>query len=182
MGKVTNIANKKAEQTPEIDSERQWLMLQVRAERTNRDPERIPEFRAYLKDHPELHQYIKSLAAVVKKQLLEKLVKNDGDRLLLETQIQHLQQNLCRPKPSAAETLLVEAVMMCWLRVQHAELYRTSTMSAGVTFKEIEFAEKVLTQSYSRYTRALAHLAKVQRLSLPKQETTDKPLKMVGQL
>jgi hypothetical protein len=182
MGKLAKITDKKAEQTPEIDPERQWLMLQVRAERANRDPERVPEFCAYLRDHPELHRYIKSLAAGVKDLLLEKIVQREGSRLLLETQIRHLHQELCRLTPSTAETLLVEAVLMCWLRVQHAELYRTSTMSAGVTFKEVEFAEKILTQSYSRYTRALAHLAKVQRLSLPKQETTDKPLKIVNQL
>jgi hypothetical protein len=183
MSKLAKITDKKAEQTPEIDPEREWLMLQVRAERANRDPERVPEFRAYLRDHPELHQYIKSLAAGVKDLLLEKIIQREGSRLLLETQIRHLHQELCRPKPSTAETLLVEAVLMCWLRVQYAELGRTSAMSAGTTFREIEHAEKVLTQSYSRYTRALAHLAKVQRLSLPKTETsTDKPLKMVNRL
>jgi hypothetical protein len=111
----------------------------------------------------------------VKEGVIDKMTSGvEGYRVLLETQVQYLQQKLYSSNPSAAEMLLVEAVMMCWLRVQYAELCRTQAMSAGVSFREVEHAEKVLTQSYSRYTRALAHLAKVQRLSLPnrKQQTS----------
>jgi hypothetical protein len=168
MGKLAKITDKKANQTPETDPERECIKLQALAQLANRNPERIPKLRDYLRDHPELHRYITCLAGAVKEGVLEKMVTGAGSRILLEAHLQEVQQKLYSPNPSAVERLLVEAVMMCWLRVQYAELRRTQAMSGGVSFREIELAEKVLTQSYSRYTRALSHLAKVQRLSLPK--------------
>jgi hypothetical protein len=52
--------------------------------------------------------------------------------------------------------------------VQYAESFRNAVTGSGSTFSEIEHAEKVLTQSYNRYTRALVALAKAQKLALPK--------------
>jgi hypothetical protein len=76
--------------------------------------------------------------------------------------------------------LLIDAVLMCWLRVQNAESYRNSVMGAGQTFSHVEYADKALTRAHNRYLKAIESLARLRRLNQPKKaDSMDRSLKAV---
>jgi len=64
---------------------------------------------------------------------------------------------------SPLEKLLVERVVLCWLRLQFAEQYATLTMLSGLTFVEIEYIDKQLERAQRWYLNALQSLARVRK-------------------
>jgi len=62
------------------------------------------------------------------------------------------------------DKMLIEHVVLCWLRLGLIELQYTSTMSQSVTLTLGIYMEKRLSAAQKRYTRACESLAKVRRL------------------
>jgi hypothetical protein len=91
-----------------------------------------------------------------------------GYRILAEKGLEAMQKRLSEGTTSSIESLLIDAVLLCWLRVQYAQNYRTGLMRGNQWMREVEFAEKVLTLSHNRLTKALTALARVQALAREK--------------
>ncbi len=66
-----------------------------------------------------------------------------------------------------------------WLRVQYAETYRTAMINGDYSFRQIEFADKMLTQAQNRFFRALESLEKVRKLQARKSVKALKTIKVI---
>ncbi len=67
---------------------------------------------------------------------------------------------------TAIERLLIEQVVICWLRMQVQELTYTIVMHGGepITTTKAEHEERMLRSVQARYLRAIETLARVRRL------------------
>lgn len=68
---------------------------------------------------------------------------------------------------SPLERLLIDAVVLSWLRYLELERRYSSVMAGSVTLTVGDFWEKRLTAAQRRYLRAIDALARVRRLALP---------------
>jgi hypothetical protein len=140
----------------------------------------VPKLRAFLKENPDIVSKLQSVSITIRESLVEKFIAGDGSRLLVKKYLDELEDRLRGDEPTQIERLLIEAVLFCWLRLQHAENHRGSFMDGNEhRFVDMEFADKMLSKAHSRYLRALTALAKVQDLNARKKEKTIK-LEKVG--
>jgi hypothetical protein len=156
------------------------IVLQSLAQLANRNPKKLEALQTYLNENPDLCDKISLLANSVKSSLLEKIVEDAGSRLLIREELDQLKKRLTNEESTPLERLLIDAVLMCWLRFQQAESYRNSVMGAGHTFTHVEYADKMLTRTHNRYLKAIESLARLRRLNQPKPgNSMDRSLKAV---
>jgi hypothetical protein len=156
------------------------LVLQSLAQLANRNPKKLAALQLYLNENPDLCDKISLLANSVKSNLLEKIADDTGSRVLIREEVDQLKKRLTGDEATPLETLLIDAVLMCWLRFQQAESYRSSVMGPGQTFTHVEYADKMLTRAHNRYLKAIESLARLRRLNQPKKgDSMDRSLKAV---
>lgn len=170
MVKVANIADKKAEieeakeaaYQSDITKKLQFIELTVSA---NKDESKAWELRQFIADNPDMVADLQSLAESTKFDLLKAVVTDKGLRILAEKEIDAMQERLAKGGASPIEQLMIDTVLLCWLRVQYAESFRTGLMRGGALMAHLEFAEKALNHAHNRYRRALTSLARLQKLT-----------------
>ena len=65
---------------------------------------------------------------------------------------------------SALERMLIENIVLCWLRLHERELRLESIMKGEPTGDQVEYYERRLSDAQRRYLRAIETLTKVRRL------------------
>ena len=134
----------------------------------NENPNKLVELQAYLGKNPDLRDRISVLASTAKEHLLEKVIAESGSRLLVREEMEGMRNKLTYKDSTPLEMLLIDSVLMCWLRLQYAECHMNYSMGGEQSFAQVDFADKMLTRAQNRYNRAIESLARVRRLSRPK--------------
>ncbi len=88
-------------------------------------------------------------------------------RASLKTGWEQLQRDLARPSDGALERLLIQQIVLAWLKLAYTEHHHRHFLATGGTFKEGDFWERRLSAAQRRYLRAVETLARVRRLQLP---------------
>jgi hypothetical protein len=175
---VANIATK--QKANEVSLPDRVLRLNELVDEANSDKKKVAQLRHYLNQNPDLPGKLETIAATIRTNLIEKVVgAAAGSRLFVEQQMRALEDRLRGEEPTEIERLLIEAVLCCWLRLQHSENAKTHLMNGEHRFVDMEFADKMLSNAHRRYLRALTALAKVQVLNARKKKK-DIKLKQVG--
>lgn len=65
---------------------------------------------------------------------------------------------------SAMERMLIEHIVLCWLRLHERELRYESVMTGEPSFDQVEYYERRLSDAQRRFLRSVETLAKVKRL------------------
>jgi hypothetical protein len=169
MAEIVQIADRKETKAEGLSAELIKMMeIHHLTTEANQDPAKGYKLRDFLRENPEMFKDLHTLAEETRLRLLYAVIPQEGSRILTERQIEMMQSQLNEGTSSPVEMLLVDAVLLCWLGVQYAENYRTSMMTGSRMIREVEFAEKMLTRSYNRYTKALTALARVQAITREK--------------
>ena len=90
-----------------------------------------------------------------------------SSRELVKAQIYDMQKELGYYRAPQLEKILIDAVLLNWLRWQHAEYQHTSMNAGDMSLTKAEFLEKRLTAAQGRYLRAVETLARVRKLISP---------------
>jgi hypothetical protein len=153
-----------AESTKE--KERLWELV----EKTNKEKPRnddIKELRALLQN-PELLHEVGSFT----EQNISYIVNSPGwkasSRELVKAQIYDMKKEMGYYLAPQTERMLIDAVMLTWLRWQTWETHYTQmNQGEGMTLTKAEFWEKRLSAAQGRYLRAVETLARVRKLISP---------------
>ena len=87
------------------------------------------------------------------------------NRTMYEERLDQLQESLGYSEASGIERLLIERVLLCWLRLEQTEKTLTAVMKAeSITYREVEWLEKQVSIAHARYLGACDSLAKTQFL------------------
>ena len=88
-------------------------------------------------------------------------------RASLKTGWEQMQRDLARPGDGALERLLIQQIVLAWLKLAFTEHHHRHYLATGGTVKEHDFWERRLSAAQRRYLRAIETLARVRRLQLP---------------
>lgn len=124
------------------------------------------ELRRLYDVHPKVWQAQGQLAVYAQNDLIDHIkgawsVKESVRRTVID-----LRAQLGYDSATAIERLLIEQVVICWIRLQCQELIYTAVTRSGepVTLTKAEHEARMLTSVQHRYLRAVETLARVRRL------------------
>jgi hypothetical protein len=167
MKKLVKIENQQTDKSISLQ-DRLATMAQL-AIAANKNPKKLCKLETFLNRNPDLREQIAFLVKTVRNGLLKSVAKErGGTQTVIIAEMEGMKESLMDDGSTPLELLLIEAVMLCWLRVQHAELYRTQVMGEGHPLAHYEFADKMLTRAHNRYLKAIETLAKLRRLNQQK--------------
>ena len=129
--------------------------------------EEAKALRAYLESHPEIWHDLHNISQISIDAALDASGNGAVTAELLRVKLKALQQDLGWDEASTLVRLMIEAVVMSYLRWCLTEIvYSTNTEGKSVVLVTATFLEKKLAQSQKQYLRACESLARVRRLSL----------------
>jgi hypothetical protein len=145
--------------------------MMVLAERANRSEspysDEAVELRKFFDDNPGIWRRINSIADSARRQIQVRVIGNQpGNVELLEREYKDRRDKLGWQEAGELERLLIERVLLCWLRLLWAENYAAALMRPEVRMKESLYAEKLLAGAHSRYVKACESLAKMRAMAL----------------
>ncbi len=88
-------------------------------------------------------------------------------RASLKTGWEQMQRDLARPGDGALERLLIQQIVLAWLKLAYTEHHHRHCLTTSVTLPKGDFWERRLSAAQRRYLRAVETLARVRRLQLP---------------
>jgi hypothetical protein len=118
-----------------------------------RKPGAAGKLRAYL----DANLWAKNLGdfmEIVRGALMSKLTKSAANLETLAAHLEERKKNLGYKDASPLEQMLIERIMMSWLRLIAAESYCNQIGNTITSLNEAHFAERRLTMANSRFLRA----------------------------
>ena len=139
-----------------------------KTEMSEPNPQDIQALRKYLDEHREVWRVLGDLSEFAYTRLVDASV---GDQIAIRESLKTgrlaMRQDLGYEEASALERLLIDQVVLCWLRMSHVELHYTAMSNHDRPLSLREYWERRLSATQRRYLRACETLARVRRLRLP---------------
>ncbi len=156
-----------ARKAKDLDPELVTQAVQLARRMVKKKPTRgdLSKLRKWLSQYPELLCKIFDLAEFTRSTLIEHMISGDETRDVVEASVAAIRQEFGYDGASIMEKLLIEDILVSWLRVQWLE-YRLSMLTGGSTSEPMmEFLERRLSISQRRYHAACQTLAKIRELA-----------------
>ena len=125
-------------------------------------------FREFIHEHPQLWTYAGNVVEQAAYNLVDS-VSGKGTMLAtaLKEGLSQMPRDLALPTDGPLEQLLIQQVVLCWMRYGQVEYTYTTKMSSSSTFEQLRYWEQRLNAAQRRYLRAVETLARVRKLQLP---------------
>lgn len=130
------------------------------------DPKKqdLKALRKALRNNPELWRLVGDLAEIAFLNLIKGFEATAALKESLKIGWQEMQIELGGENPNPLEKLLIQQVVMSWLRLQLAEYYYTVKMNQSISLTSGRYWEGRLSAAQRRHLRAIETLARVRRL------------------
>ena len=142
-------------------------MAHLLAQAEQGDASVLPALRNYLDQTPALWQSVGDMAYQAQAALIERA---SGTNLLLQEslgrQLEALRQELLGPAPTPLEQLLVDRIVLCWLRLSIAEVLEAQA-SLDRSPRQAEWSQTQIDRAQKRFVEASKAWAQVRRLLSP---------------
>ncbi len=126
----------------------------------------IRELRKWLADYPGLWRSVFDMAEVVQTNLIRRMVAGEAAQIALEENALSIRDDFGYDGAPVLERLLIDNIVMTWLRNQWAEYQLVALMgNANASISSVEFWERRLSVVQHRHLLACQALAKIRRLS-----------------
>ena len=143
--------------------------------------EALVELGVLFDQHPGLWQNLYNLTANTQQKLLRWCGPALGEAA--RRQAEQMREELLRDGNTPLERVLVDRVVMCWLRVQQAEVAKTTSDESGVDLRRPMVWERRLEMAHKNLLGACKTLAQVRRLQhppLPRPRVGGQPVDLKG--
>ena len=138
------------------------LLTTVNAQRPTKA--QLAELREQMKLAPAIAQELGDLSLQLRQRLIDDIAAAPGLRMVVQEQVRQMANALAAEGASPLERLLIDQILIAWLRWQHAEWAMTSAYKEGISFARANYLERRLTATQGRYLRTVESLARVRRL------------------
>ena len=128
------------------------------------DDETAGRLRKYLVEHPEVYDMVGRVAYVTAEQMLTHMVKHDGLRIAISEEMELMRDNLGYASAAPIERMMIDHIVMCWVRLQLVEMEYTEVIVRRGAVKYIEHVEKRLNAAQRRYIRATEASTRIRKL------------------
>ena len=134
----------------------------------NKNPskEDLRELRKSLETSPKLYMVVMDIGETIRTQLIQKAMGQKAAQLSIEAQIEVMRRGLGFEQSPELEQLLIENIIVCWLRLQWAEYQLSGFMGTGSnSMSEVTYWERRLSIAQQRFLRVSNSLARVRKLT-----------------
>lgn len=130
-------------------------------------PEDVKALRKFLDEEPKLFRIVGNLSKQVVGNLLSDHTKMSVlRRECIDKQIDEMQSSFRYDEALPLEKLLIEQIILCWLRVHMVEFEHRSNTTGSHSMKEGLYWDKRLSGAQRRFTRAVETLARVRKMQV----------------
>jgi hypothetical protein len=144
---------------------RELVDLVDRAYKEKPDPKDLRELQRKLEEVPDLWRVVFDMTVVIRNNLIDQAVSPKAARSAIKKNVEVLMEDLGHTTASTLEKLLIENIIITWLRLQWVEYQLVGFMGEGqVRMSVVEYWEKRLSLAQRRHLRACETLAKVRKL------------------
>ncbi len=131
-------------------------------------PKDVDALRSYLESHPQLWCVIGDVAKLAYNKLTDNIAgEHVGLRESLTIGREAMRAELGYQQATPLERLLIDQVLLCWLRLYGIEFSYTATLEKNVPLALADYWERKLSAAQRRYLRACETLARIHKLRLP---------------
>lgn len=143
--------------------------LVKRAYQKKPDPKDIQALKKWIEETPGLWRVFYDFSLMTQRNAIEKMAPDKITQASVTANMDEIKQKLGYAESTELEKLLIENIVSAWLNFQYADFkVKDYVGQGGIRLIEIEFWEKRLSMSQSRYLRACEMLARVRRLLSPR--------------
>ncbi len=139
-----------------------------KTDKSNPKPKDVQALRRYLDQHREVWRVLGDVAEFAYNRLVDATV---GDQAALCESLKAgrlaMREDLGYEQASALEGLLIDQVILCWLRVNYVEFSYTAMLNRDTPLSVADYWERKLSATQKRYLRACETLARIRKLKLP---------------
>jgi len=124
----------------------------------------LAELRKALEETPALVSTLGDLSVQLKFKIIEAMANQPGRQLVIGKQVEKMAEELGGGDASPLERMLIDQVMIAWLRWQSVEWAYQYGFAQGQTLTKGLYLEKRLSAAHRRYLQSIESLARVRRL------------------
>lgn len=124
----------------------------------------LTELRKAITDAPELVSALGNLSESLKSGLIESVSKQPGLHMVVQAHLDQMAKELGSEQAAPLEKLLIEHVLIAWLRLQSVEWAYQTAFAQSMTLEKALYLEKRLSLVQRRYLQAVESLARLRRL------------------
>ena len=124
----------------------------------------LAELRQAITESPELVNFLGDLSAQLMSGLVKSVSKQPGLHIVVQAHLDQMAKEFGSEQAGPLEKLLIEHVLIAWLRLQSVEWAYQSAFAGSMSLEKALYLEKRLSLVHRRYLQALESLARVRRL------------------
>jgi hypothetical protein len=130
-------------------------------------PEDVQALRRHLQESPHAWRVYGDLANAITEEMIRGIQTSALGKESVVVWRLKTRNELGYKEAPPLEKMLIDHLMLCWLRLQMAEHVYTGCTKEGGTLNQGLFWEKRLSAVQRRYLRAVETLARIRKLALP---------------
>jgi hypothetical protein len=142
--------------------------LLARTNTNNPKAQDVQAVRRHLRAQPQVWKETCNFLLQAQWALIEQTTATALTKEMMNFRCEQMRAELLTDGASALEELLVDQIVLAWLRLALLEGQYTQRMGEGVTIDGGLYYEKRLTEHHKRYERTITALARVRKLLQPK--------------
>ncbi|MBU2034890.1 MAG: hypothetical protein ABH882_01420 [Candidatus Omnitrophota bacterium] len=128
----------------------------------------IEKAKAMLKNNPDVWKKYVGLSYSTMRKFLAVFGEEKGNQLLIEAEVLSIRNGLGYASASQLERLIIDQIMLCWARINHAEYMVVIMVLENYSYYKrdhLEYWQNRLIFYQNSYLKAIETLARVRRLS-----------------
>jgi hypothetical protein len=128
------------------------------------EPAQLARLRQYLSDYPALTKQLGNLSDTIRERVLQKMCGGAATQTYVQSYCVLLREEMGYPEASALEQMLIDHIVLCWVRLHDTEWYYQNINEKQHTLTVGDYWERKLSSTQARYLRSIEALSKVRRL------------------
>lgn len=124
----------------------------------------LAELREALEHAPSLVGVLGDMSSQLRYKIIEAMAPQPGLHIAVRKQAEQMAKELGIEQASPLERMLIDLVVIAWLRWQSVEWNYQSNFAQSITLTKGIYLEKRLTAAHRRYLQSIESLARVRRL------------------
>jgi hypothetical protein len=162
VSKAEIAQSRRAEAIRQVEKMGERLMATVNAQKPTKA--QLAELRKTLEDVPEWADVLGDISGQLRYKIIESMAPQPGLHIAVRRQAEKMAKDLGVEQASLLEKLLIDQVVIAWLRWQSVEWYYQRNFEQSITLTKAMYVEKRLTAAHRRYLQAIESLVRVRRL------------------
>ena len=155
------------ESDQELAVEEEFLALAKATDKETPAKKDVRALRRFFDNHPELWHLAGDLAEQAMLKLIGEIKATAVLKESLKIGFNNMQVELGLATGSRLDQLLVQQVVLAWMRLAYVEYQYSAVTTSNATHKTLEYWEKRLNASQRRFLRASESLVRIRKLQLP---------------